>query len=144
MADGISKQVASAFAPMTQRLLSLLSQIENSLRQADPDTIRLLQSHRSVNYQKGLAKLNLTTPGGATWGTATLQGYRLANGETCLKLALTCGPSSGVIPLSLFPRENHDWVNEARKIAVLWLEEAQGAQALVEEAELHHMTAAAS
>ncbi len=129
---------------MTQRLLSLLSQIENSLRQADPDTIRLLQSQRSVNYQKGLAKLNLTSPNGVVWGSATVQGYRLANGETCLKLGLTCGPTGAVIPFSLFPRANHDWANETRKIAVLWLEEAQGAQALLEESEIPELAAAAS
>jgi hypothetical protein len=129
---------------MTHRLLSLLSQIEDSLRQSDPDTIRLLQSTRSVNYQKGLARLSLQSTDGTPWGSATVQGYRLANGETCLKLALTCGMSEVSKPVSLFPREHHDWVNEARKIAVMWLEEAQAVQALAEDNGVGHLQAAAS
>ena len=129
---------------MTHRLLSLLSQIENSLRQSDPDTIRLLQSTRSVNYQKGLARLTLQASDGTPWGNLTVQGYRLANGETCLKLALTCGLSEVAKPISLFPRENHDWINEARKIAVMWLEESQAAQALAEENDVGQLQATAS
>lgn len=127
---------------MTHRLLSLLSQIEDSLRQSDPDTIRLLQSTRSVNYQKSLARLSLHSSDGTIWGTATVQGYRLANGETCLKLALTCGLSEVAKPVSLFPRDNHDWVNEARKIAVLWLEEAQAVHALADETTVDQLHAA--
>ncbi|MBI3885842.1 MAG: hypothetical protein HY302_08975 [Opitutae bacterium] len=128
---------------MTHRLLSLLSQIEDYLRESDPDTIRLLQSTRSVNYQKGLARLTLQSMDGTPWGAATVQGYRLANGETCLKLALTCGRSEIAKPISLFPRESHDWANEARKIAVLWLEEAQAVQALAEESGVGQLQAAA-
>lgn len=128
---------------MTHRLLSLLSQIEDSLRQADPDTIRQLQSTRSVNYQKGLARLTLRTGDGTTWGAVSVQGYRLANGETCLKLAMTCGLSDVARPVSIYPRENHDWTNEARKIAVLWLEEVQAVHALAEEPALEQLQAAA-
>lgn len=125
---------------MTHRLLSLLSQIEDALRQSDPDTVGPLRSTRSVNYQKGLARLTMQTSDGTKWGSVAVQGYRLANGETCLKLAMTCGRADGARSISIYPRENHDWVNEARKIAVLWLEDAQAATA--EEPAIEHLQAA--
>ena len=107
---------------MNQRLLSLLSQIEFSLRRLDIETTHPLRASRSVDYRQGTARLAFEQADGTPWGSAEVQGYRLANGESCLKV--TAGPVGAGLGRShsIFPREGCDWSAEAGKIARSWLD----------------------
>ena len=119
---------------MNQRLLSLLSQVEHALRQTDIEATHHLRASRSVDYRQGTARLAFEQADGTMWGAAEVQGYRLANGESCLKV--TVGPAGAGLRRShsIFPREGCDWTVEAGKIARSWLEAMATEPALHEAA----------
>ena len=121
-----------AKSTMTQRLLSLLTLLENSLRQTDIVATHPLRATRSVSYQSGLARLVLEQPDGTRWGAAEIQSYRLANGESCIKVALSANGSGHGRNVALFPREDCDWAGEAHKLAEAWLNEVMAAVAPAE------------
>ncbi len=110
---------------MHTRLLSFLSDIDNSLAADDPSPDDgAWETTRTVNYHLGLARLNLgvrTADGATLRGSVLLQGYELADGTACLKATLSwCGSESHIVR-QIFTRPNVNWTSEARKIAAEWM-----------------------
>ncbi|MDP1579773.1 MAG: hypothetical protein Q8M02_05810 [Candidatus Didemnitutus sp.] len=110
---------------MHTRLLSFLSDIENSLAADDPSPDDgAWETTRTVNYHLGLARLNLgvrTAAGATPRGTVLLQGYELADGTACLKATLSWCSSENRLIRPIFTRPNVNWTSEARKIAAEWM-----------------------
>lgn len=116
---------------MSQRLLSLLTIIEAALRKNDPNATHAMEATRTVNFQNGLCRLVLTdSTGSHTRGSFDVQSYLLADGETCVKVALAWGEAPAKTIISLFPKKGYDWDEEASKIARVWLTGAQAKQRL--------------
>ena len=107
---------------MSQRLLSLLTLIEGALRRSDPELARRLETTRSVDFKKGIARLVVTDSASlATPGSFDVQNYLLADGKTCVKIALSWDDASAKTVISLFPKSEFDWAGEAAKIVRIWL-----------------------
>lgn len=112
---------------MSNRLLSLLSEIERAIVANDPspdggtwDTLRL------INFHQGLARLTLAVrnAAGVTAGRGVilLQHFTLADETQCVKANLSWKgvEKSAVYPIYSKPQLN--WRLEANQIAIQWLD----------------------
>jgi hypothetical protein len=110
---------------MRTPLLSFLTDFENALLADDPAPEGgSWVTQRSVNYQRGLARLELAVRGeqGLTErGQVLLQGYQLADGTPCLKAMLSWAGSSEQRVCSYFYKAGISWRSEARKAAAEWM-----------------------
>ena len=125
---------------MSNRLLSLLTEIERALVASEPapeggkwDNLRL------INFAQGLARLTIAvrSPARVTAarGSILLQAFTLADGSECLKANLCWQGAENFSTHAIYSQSLTDWPREAAQIAAKWLvgqqSEAQ-AQALVE------------
>ena len=112
---------------MSNRLLSLLTEIERALIANDPspdggtwDTLRL------INFRQGLARLTLsarsTTGVTSARGSILLQGFNLADGSLCLKANLTWQGTEQTSVYAIYAKPEINWRGEAAQIAVKWLD----------------------
>ncbi|HRE06473.1 MAG TPA: hypothetical protein PKX00_12740 [Opitutaceae bacterium] len=101
---------------MAPRLLSLLSKIETALTEQGASIVaRPMQ--RSVSYHKGLARLAF-----ADGGAIALQSFSLADGQICVKAALSWAGREGQVIHAIYPHsETHDWVASAEGVALAWM-----------------------
>src|SRR5688572_5393025 len=103
-------QGVSALPPtpnMHSRLLSFLADFERALLADDPSPDDgTWQTSRTVNYQNGLARLqlnvNLPDRSVKPRGSVLVQGYRLADGTACLKAHLNWAGSDSSMIQSVF------------------------------------------
>jgi hypothetical protein len=131
---------------MHTRLLSFLTDIENSLAADDPSpSDGTWAPARTINYHLGLARLSLGVrlADGRTEarGAVLLQSYQLADGTPCLKAALSWTAATGTIVRAIYAKPDVSWKSEARKVAAEWLAgppaAAAGTEAPEEPATLH-------
>jgi hypothetical protein len=112
---------------MSNRLLSLLTEIENSVKANDPspdggtwDTLRI------VNYNQGLARLTLAVRSDsgvtATRGAILLQSFRLADGSQCVKANLNWQGVEAPLVWPIYSKPETNWNSEASMIATKWLD----------------------
>ncbi len=112
---------------MSNRLLTLLTQIERAVIANDPspeggawDTLRL------VNFHQGLARLTLSIRSvtGATsiQGIVLLQNFTLADGTECVKANLNWQGIEKSALYSIYSKPLLDWNREAAQIGAQWLE----------------------
>ena len=112
---------------MSNRLLSLLTEIQLALMATDPapeggswDILRL------INFHQGLARLTLAvrSPARVTAarGSILLQSFILADGSECLKANLTWQGTEDSSVYSIYAKPQIDWRGEAGRIAARWLE----------------------
>jgi hypothetical protein len=120
---------------MAPRLLSLLSLIESSLSEHEAPSVAKGRPSRTVNFHKGLARLTFNDDS----GSILLQGFTLADGQTCVKAVLEWAgaPKPGV--QSVYPKEGFNWAGAACRIAEAWMDgppagEAPVSTSAVEEA----------
>lgn len=110
---------------MRTPLLSFLTDFENALMADDPAPEGgAWVTQRSVNYQRGLARLELAVRGEqglVERGQVLLQGYQLADGTPCLKAMLSWAGSSEQRVCSYFHKADISWRSEARKAAAEWM-----------------------
>ena len=112
---------------MHSRLLSFLSDVENSLAADDPSPVEggAWDNARTVNYHLGLARLNLNVrvPGEPLQprGAVLLQSYSLADGTPCLKAALSWTGRDVSQVRAIYTKPGLDWTSEARKVAAEWM-----------------------
>jgi hypothetical protein len=101
---------------MAPRLLSLLSKIETALTEQGASIVaRPMQ--RSVSYHKGLARLAF-----ADGGAIALQSFSLADGQICVKAALSWAGREGQVIHAIYPHsETHDWAASAESVALAWM-----------------------
>jgi hypothetical protein len=122
---------------MSNRLLSLLSEIERALLANDPapgggswDTMRL------INYHQGLARLTLAvkTPDHTTAsrGSILLQNFTLADGSQCLKANLSWQGSDNSATYAIYAKPQVNWILEASQIANKWLDGQPATNAVAE------------
>lgn len=118
---------------MHTRLLSFLSDFERSLAIDDPEPDGgCWDATRTVNYQAGLARLELGVRQGQAVtprGHVLLQGYQLADGTPCLKAALGWHGAAETTERAIYAKPEVNWTGEARKLAAEW---AAGAPATFE------------
>ena len=117
---------------MSNRLLTLLTEIERALIANDPtpdggawDTLRL------INFHQGLARLTLSirSPSGLTssQGIVLLQDFSLADGTQCVKASLNWQGIEKSSIYSIYSKPLLDWHREAGQIAAQWLDGHQAA-----------------
>ena len=113
--------------PMSNRLLSLLTEIERAMVANDPapdggmwDTMRL------INYQQGLARLTLAVKTAEDIikprGTILLQDFSLADGSKCLKANLSWDGVETTLVYAVYSKPHINWTYEAGRIASKWLD----------------------
>ena len=136
----IEQEQLSPCVLMSNRILSLLTEIENALKANDPspddgtwDTMRL------INFHQGLARLTLAVRSisGVTAGRGAivLQDFTLADGTQCVKANLTWREVEQPVVYSIYSKPQLNWKVEAGQIANQWLDghlaavEAREAQA---------------
>jgi hypothetical protein len=100
---------------MATRLLSLLTIIENVLRNEGAFALDG-PIERTVNFHKGLARMNLSGK-----GAVALQSYTLADGQICVKALLSWTGSAETGATSIYPDDGFDWFGAAQKIAQIWI-----------------------
>ncbi|MFO1450520.1 MAG: hypothetical protein U1F61_20340 [Opitutaceae bacterium] len=101
---------------MAPRLLSLLSKIETALIEQGA-TIVARPMQRSVSYHKGLARLAF-----ADGGAIALQSFTLADGQICVKAALSWAGTEGSVIHAIYPHsDSHDWSASAEGVALAWM-----------------------
>ncbi len=112
---------------MSNRLLSLLTEIESALIANDPapdggrwDTSRL------VNFKQGLARLTLAicSPTGMSVprGSILLQCFALADSSLCMKSNLSWEGIANSTVYAIYSKPGINWHREAGQIAVKWLD----------------------
>lgn len=111
---------------MQSRLLSFLSDFERALLADDPSPDEgSWQNERAVNYRTGLARVQLTVrlPDGQRRprGVVLLQGFRLADGVSCLKAQLSWTGTESTSTHAIFTKPGCDWKSEARRLAASWM-----------------------
>lgn len=110
---------------MATRLLSFLTDIEKSLL-AELGMLEgpPWETHRTVSYHKGLARMTLTqrSPREATIkGTIYLQSFVLADGSQCLKASLHWADSEESQVIAVYAKPQVNWRTEAASIAAAWI-----------------------
>lgn len=130
------------------RLLSFLSDIERAVAGSVPAVDGgTWESQRMVSFHHGLARLTLTPrPGSASpGGRIFLQAFSLADGSPCLKASLNWKGSEALQVIPVYSTPTLNWQLEASRIAQSWLQgpPASGAPAVLDEADLRPLTAAA-
>jgi hypothetical protein len=112
---------------MSNRILSLLTDIEQALKANDPspddgtwDTLRL------INFHQGLARLTLAVrlPTGVTVGRGMilLQDFSLADGTQCVKANLSWRDVEKSSVYAIYSKPQMNWKLEAGQIANQWLD----------------------
>ncbi|HEY4246641.1 MAG TPA: hypothetical protein VGM64_07275 [Lacunisphaera sp.] len=112
---------------MSNRLLTLLTQIERAVVANDPspgggtwDTLRL------VNFHQGLARLTFSirsmTGATSTQGVVLLQDFTLADGTQCVKANLSWQGIEKSALYSIYSKPLLDWNREAAQIGAQWLD----------------------
>jgi hypothetical protein len=110
---------------MSNRLLSLLSEIEHALKANDsnPDG-GTWETLRIVNFHQGLARLTLAVRSAAgvtaSRGTILLQSYILADGTQCVKANLSWQGSDITTVHAVYSKPEVNWHGEASQIANKW------------------------
>ncbi len=111
---------------MSNRLLSLLTEIERALVASEPapdggtwDTLRL------INFAQGLARLTISVKSAAhvtsAQGSILLQSFTLADGSECLKANLGWQGVEESATYAVYAQAHTDWPSEASQIAAKWL-----------------------
>lgn len=111
---------------MHSRLLSFLSDFERALFADDPAPDEgSWQNERAVNYRSGLARVQLGVrqPDGLrkVRGNVLLQGFKLADGASCLKAQIGWMGSESTATHAIFSKPGCDWKSEARRLAAQWM-----------------------
>lgn len=111
---------------MSNRLLTLLTQIERAVIANDPspeggtwDTLRL------VNFHQGLARLTFSirsVSATSTQGVVLLQDFTLADGTQCVKASLSWQGVEKSALYSIYSKPLLDWNREAAQIGAQWLD----------------------
>lgn len=109
---------------MPPRLLSFLSSIEQVLAGDACPSVQT-RPRRSVNYQKGIARMTFADGS----GSITLQNFTLADGQICIKAEyLWAWPQPTVGSHAIYPStDNFDWFGAAYKVAQGWMAELKPA-----------------
>ncbi len=131
---------------MHSRLLSFISDFERALLADDPSPDEgSWKNERAVNYKTGLARVQLAVllPDGQTKarGAVLVQGFRLADGVSCLKAQLSWAGSEATRTHSIFSKPGSNWKSEARRLAANWM---AGVPAVPEAATIEHEEPAAA
>jgi hypothetical protein len=103
---------------MAPRLLSLLSLIETSLAEHESPSVARGRPSRTVNFHKGLARLTFNDSS----GSILLQGFILADGQTCVKAVLEWAGAPKPGSQSVYPTETFNWAGAACRIAEAWMD----------------------
>jgi hypothetical protein len=101
---------------MAPRLLTLLTQIENALV-GQGLRAAALPVIRSVNFHKGLARLDFSDGS----GSILLQNFTLADGQICVRAVFSWKGNASTATQSVYPRESFDWAGAAEQLAAAWL-----------------------
>ena len=112
---------------MSNRLLTLLTDIERSIVANDPspdggnwDSMRL------INFHQGLARLTLnvnpSTGSSSARGIILLQHFTLADDTQCVKANLSWHGVEKSTVYSIYSKPELDWHREAGQIAAQWLD----------------------
>ena len=111
---------------MSVRLLSLLNAAGNAIQAgASLADGQQLQAARFVDYQKGLARMNLHVHGAngpENRGHIQLQQFNFADGRTCIKACLGWASSDRQATLDIFSSADTNWGAEANRVAEAWLD----------------------
>ncbi len=107
------------------RLLSFLTAIETALAAEDPSPREgAWENYRTFNYHQQCARLSLGTlrkGSREVMGEIFLQGYRLADGSSCLKASISWTNGAPVATHAIYEKPDLDWNREARTISTTWL-----------------------
>jgi hypothetical protein len=103
---------------MAPRLLSLLTLIESSLSQNEAPSVAKGRPARTVNFNKGLARLVFNDGS----GSILLQSFTLADGQICVKAMLEWSGASKPGVQSIYPKEDYNWLGAACRIAEAWMD----------------------
>jgi hypothetical protein len=103
---------------MAPRLLSLLSLIESSLSEHEASSVAKGRPSRTVNFHKGLARLTFNDNS----GSILLQGFILADGQTCIKAVLEWAGAPRPGTQAVYPKEGFNWAGAACRIAEAWMD----------------------
>ncbi len=103
---------------MAPRLLSLLSLIEASLSEHEAPSVARGRPTRTVNFHKGLARLTFNDNS----GSILLQGFILADGQTCVKAVLEWAGAPKPGSQAVYPTEGFNWGGAACRIAEAWMD----------------------
>ena len=110
---------------MSNRLLSLLSEIERALIANDPDGCTW-DTMRLINYQQGLARMTLAVKsperGSVPRGAILLQNFTLADGSQCLKANLSWQGTENTAVYAIYAKPGLNWTLEASQIAIKWID----------------------
>lgn len=126
---------------MAPRLLSFLALIESSLAEHDAPSVGKGRPKRTVNFHKALARLTFNDGS----GSILLQGFTLADGQTCVKALLEWTGVAQPGVQAVYPSEGFNWSGAACRIAEAWMDgppesakiaEHQGAQSATHEENL--------
>jgi len=111
---------------MEYRLLSMLAEIENTIRMSQPDEDgTTLESTRMVNFHTGVARLTIRarTPSGIQpRGQLQLQNFQLADGRMCLKVNLSWAGIEACRTVEIFTQGEMSWSREINRVAEAWLD----------------------
>lgn len=103
---------------MAPRLLSLLTLIESSLSQNEAPSVAKGRPMRTVNFNKGLARLTFNDGS----GSILLQSFTLADGQICVKAMLEWAGAAKPGVQSVYPKEEFNWLGAAHRIAEAWMD----------------------
>jgi hypothetical protein len=110
---------------MATRLLSFLRDVEATIRNTLPDPAgSRLKVSRIVNYEKGLARIDVGGSEGAPTGRIQLQHFGLADERSCMKATLGWSASDFERTIDIFDRPEINWGAEANRVAEAWLDGA--------------------
>jgi hypothetical protein len=127
---------------MSPRLLTLLNHIETAL--ANHGSRAVSRSPlRTMNFHKGMARMAFADGS----GSILLQNFTLADGQICVRAVFSWEGRTETAMISIYPREDFDWLGAADQIASAWLggqgptaaagsvsaSEAEASQASIEE-----------
>jgi hypothetical protein len=111
---------------MSVRLLSLLNAAGNAIQaNASLADGQRLETARIVDYQKGLARMNLHVRGingPEERGHIQLQQFTFSDGRTCIKAFLAWSACDRQAALDIFGSEDTNWDAEAGRVAEAWLD----------------------
>ncbi|MFA5262928.1 MAG: hypothetical protein WC378_03820 [Opitutaceae bacterium] len=100
---------------MTARLLSFLNLVQDAIiRQNGTD----IEGSRMVNFHKNIARFTMKDG-----GAIQVQAFILADGQTCVKVALYWAGINVPAVVPVYPTaENFSWEQSASKIGQLWID----------------------
>jgi hypothetical protein len=117
----------SAFIfPMSSRLISFLSEIEQALVQHSSSAPGATWAvTRMVSYHNSLARMVLTPLAALDnthgRGSIFLQSFALADGSLCVKATLSWDGNDAHPIISVYSKPLVDWTGEADRIASAWI-----------------------